>query len=282
MVAETSPASVAAPAPEPKLDALPADSTATAVAENVAEAAKPTHPKKSLKFLGLEVSASERTAKRAFVGATTFLVVINGLGLPFILPKLRRYLGAPYVPMKRAAVEVLFDRVLPTWAASRRIARGSTAAGSGPLAGLRLVDFGSGDGRIVAAAASRGMHAVGFELNPYLWFWSRLRTRRLMPSLNTTPSSGSLQLRWANAWTADLRNVDVVTVYGRPGDGLMERTAEKCEKELPPHAAVISHFFDIPGWERLLVQDVEGLKLYDLSLLKRGPTSASQSAARTE
>ena len=27
--------------------------------------------------------------------------------LPFALPKLRRFLGAPYVPMKRSAVEVL-------------------------------------------------------------------------------------------------------------------------------------------------------------------------------
>ena len=34
------------------------------------------------------------------------------------------------------------------------------------LQGLRLVDFGSGDGRIVAAAASKGMVATGYELNP--------------------------------------------------------------------------------------------------------------------
>ena len=36
----------------------------------------------------------------------------------------------------------------------------------GPLTGLRLVDFGSGDGRIVAWAAKKGMHATGYELNP--------------------------------------------------------------------------------------------------------------------
>jgi 2-polyprenyl-3-methyl-5-hydroxy-6-metoxy-1,4-benzoquinol methylase len=31
---------------------------------------------------------------------------------------------------------------------------------------LRLVDFGSGDGRIVQMAAEKGMRATGYELNP--------------------------------------------------------------------------------------------------------------------
>ena len=44
-----------------------------------------------------------------------------------------------------------------------------------------------------------------------------------------------------------LSKVDVVTIYGRPGDGLMEKAAAKCEAELPPKAVVISHFFDVPG-----------------------------------
>ena len=68
--------------------------------------------------------------------------------------------------MKRRYVNVLFDRVLPSWASNR----GEPGL---PLKGLRLVDFGSGDGRLVKAAASRGMSAVGYELNPYLVCWSR-------------------------------------------------------------------------------------------------------------
>lgn len=208
---------------------------------------------KSTSFLGVQLSASEKTARRALIGGSAFLLLLNGLGLPFMLPKLRAFLGAPFVPMKRNVVQVLFDRVLPSWAAARHSS----------LHGLRLVDFGSGDGRLVHAAAVRGMHAVGYEVNPYLVWWSRLRTRQRF--LTGAAHGGSAEIRWANAWTADLRQVDVVTLYGRPGDGLMERAAAKCEAELPAHAAVVSHFFDIPGWERLLVQDVQGLKLYDLS-----------------
>eukprot|EP00931_Biecheleriopsis_adriatica_P024084 TRINITY_DN15094_c0_g1_i1.p1 TRINITY_DN15094_c0_g1~~TRINITY_DN15094_c0_g1_i1.p1 ORF type:complete len:288 (+),score=51.98 TRINITY_DN15094_c0_g1_i1:68-865(+) len=226
---------------------------------------------KRINLLGFQVEASESKAKKALVGATAFLVVMNGLGLPFVLPKMRRFLGAPYVPMKRHVVQVLFDRVLPTWAASRQAAGASSGAGS--LTGLRLVDFGSGDGRIVAAAAASGMHAVGYELNPYLYFWSQLRSRSTIAS---APGSG--ELRWANAWSADLRDVDIVTVYGRPGDAFMEQTAVKLEQELPSHAAVVSHFFDIPGWERFLVQDVEGLKVYDLSLRSLRPGAAETSS----
>lgn len=213
---------------------------------------------KQINFLGMQFSATERSARRALIGASAFLLVLNGLGLPFMLPKLRAFLGAPYVPMKRQVVNVLFDRVLPAWATER---------GSASLCGLRLVDFGSGDGRIVATAALRGMQAVGYEVNPYLVWWSRFRSRRALAQ-----APGSAEFRWANAWSADLRHVDVVTLYGRPGDGLMERAAAKCEAELPPNAAVVSHFFHIPGWERLLVQDVNGLKLYDLS--RRAPAAA--------
>merc|ERR1719291_489115 len=117
------------------------------------------------------------------------------------------------------------------------------------------------------------MQAIGYELNPYLVWWSRLLTRR---RLIGAPGSG--EIRWANAWSADLSQTDVVTVYGRPGDGLMEKAAAKCEAELPPHAVVVSHYFDIPGWERLLVQDVQGLKLYDLSR-RSAVTAASLRAA---
>ncbi|CAK9104696.1 unnamed protein product [Durusdinium trenchii] len=209
--------------------------------------------KKKLNVLGFQVQIAEHKIKKVLLGATSFFVIFNALTLPFAIPKLRRFLGAPYVPMKRRAVEALFEQVLPAWAATRNAGSASTAKGvsgaSGSrlqgLQGLRLVDFGSGDGRIVAAAASKGMVATGYELNPYLVLWSRLRNWR---RLRSAPGSGSLL--WANAWSANLRDVDVVTVYGRPGDNFMELTAKKLDKELPPHAAVVSHFFDVPGWER--------------------------------
>eukprot|EP00435_Cladocopium_sp_Y103_P047658 s353_g14.t1 len=60
----------------------------------------------------------------------------------------------------------------------------------------------------------------------YLVLWSRLRCWR---SFRRAPGQG--ELRWANAWSADLKDVDVVTVYGRPGDSFMQLAAEKMDQE---------------------------------------------------
>lgn len=250
--AASAPAAAAAP---PAPEAVP-PATQT---EEVVPATLDEPKKKKISILGFQISATEKGAKKALLGAGTLLLVVNGIGLPFILPKLKPFLGAPYVPMKRNVVDVLFDRVLPTWALSR-VGGASTGSSALPLSGLRLVDFGSGDGRLVAAAATHGMEATGYELNPYLVALSRLRNRGTFAS---APGAG--QILWANAWTADLRHVDVVTLYGRPGDGLMERAAAKCAAELPSSAVVVSHFFAMPGWERMLVADIDGLKLYDMS-----------------
>ena len=63
----------------------------------------------------------------------------------------------PYDPSSFSPFQALFEEVLPRWAASRGV----------PLRGLRLVDFGSGDGRLLQKAAQRGMRATGYELNPW-------------------------------------------------------------------------------------------------------------------
>ena len=45
--------------------------------------------------------------------------------------------------------------------------------------GSRIVDIGSGDGRIVHLAAQQGYLAHGIELNPWLVLYSRYRSLRL-------------------------------------------------------------------------------------------------------
>ena len=40
-----------------------------------------------------------------------------------------------------------------------------------------LVDLGSGDGRVLTAAAKRGIRSVGYELNPFLYWYSKLKLR---------------------------------------------------------------------------------------------------------
>jgi hypothetical protein len=70
--------------------------------------------------------------------------------------------GAPYVPTKRGGIDELFSLV---------------KLGPNDI----IVDLGSGDGRVLAAASKRGINSVGYELNPFLALISRFTLRRLRP-----------------------------------------------------------------------------------------------------
>jgi cyclopropane fatty-acyl-phospholipid synthase-like methyltransferase len=106
--------------------------------------------------------------------------------------------------------------------------------------GDRLVDIGSGDGRLVIEAARQGAVASGFELNPILVWWSRRKIRAV--HLET-----KAQISWKDFWHQDFSSFDVVTVYGIGHImGLLEK---KLLRELRPGARVVSNSFPFPTWE---------------------------------
>lgn len=86
------------------------------------------------------------------------------------------FIGAPYVPTRRQDVERLFD-LLPIGA------------------GERLVDLGSGDGRLQLAAARRGIASTGYELSAPLVLVSLWRLRRWRSLAD---------VRFANFWKEPL------------------------------------------------------------------------------
>lgn len=69
------------------------------------------------------------------------------------------FFGPPYLPTMRRNIDSAFDLL--------ELKPGQT-----------LLDLGSGDGRVLIAAARRGINAVGIELSPVLFVLSWLRTRR--------------------------------------------------------------------------------------------------------
>ncbi|XP_047272669.1 ATP synthase subunit C lysine N-methyltransferase isoform X1 [Homo sapiens] len=89
------------------------------------------------------------------VGGT--LVAVYAVATPFVTPALRK-VCLPFVPATTKQIENVVKML--------RCRRGS------------LVDIGSGDGRIVIAAAKKGFTAVGYELNPWLVWYSRYRAWR--------------------------------------------------------------------------------------------------------
>ena len=114
-------------------------------------------------------------------------------------------------------------------------------------------ELGSGDGRVVRAAATHGARAIGIEQSLVLVIWSRLITRMyyvaagLVPARATTRVAATTpQFIHANFLKVDLSGADTVFCYLLPG--LMARLKEKLEKELKPGARVISYAFKMPGW----------------------------------
>ena len=144
----------------------------------------------------------------------------------------------------------------------KAVGREVATVDSGVLRGLRLVDMGSGDGRVVLAGAAHGMTAVGWELNPVLVAASRVAAlqaiaRRAVVSAASTDGDGnkdlgSARFRTTNFWdaSASLVDADVVTIYGLPE--LIERLQQKLLAELKPGAIVVSHRFAVTDWRPLI------------------------------
>jgi SAM-dependent methyltransferase len=103
-----------------------------------------------------------------------------------------------------------------------------------------VYDLGSGDGRIlIAAARDRGARGVGLEIDPALVAQSIERARRL-------GLADRLSFRQQDLFEADLSPATVVTLYLSPD--LNRRLRPKLLSELRPGARIVSHSFDMGDW----------------------------------
>jgi len=82
------------------------------------------------------------------------------LGLILLIPTAyAAKIGAPYAPTRGRAIAKAFDQV-------------------GVGQGDKVVDLGTGDGKVLLAAAQRQAQAIGFELSPIMWIIAYLRCLR--------------------------------------------------------------------------------------------------------
>jgi SAM-dependent methyltransferase len=116
-------------------------------------------------------------------------------------------------------------------------------AGMLDLAGVAdtdlVYDLGSGDGRIVIAAARRGARAVGIELEPSLVAESRA-------AADTAGVAARVEFRQADIFDTDMRGATVVTLY--LGRMLNERLRPVFLRDLRPGSRVVSQAFDMGDW----------------------------------
>ena len=126
-------------------------------------------------------------------------------------------LGAPYLPTLNTQVEAALDLI--------NLQRGQT-----------LIELGSGDGKVLIAAAKRGIKSVGYELNPILVIVSILRTRKFRKDI---------KIVWGNFWAKDWPQADGVFVF------LITRYMRKLDKRLIVYKhkpiKLVSFAFKVPG-----------------------------------
>ncbi|MCX7213702.1 MAG: methyltransferase domain-containing protein [Burkholderiales bacterium] len=103
----------------------------------------------------------------------------------------------------------------------------------------RLLDLGSGDGRIVITAARRfGTVGLGIEIDPTLVELSRR---------NASRQGVAQQARFivADLLTADLSRFNVITMYLLPDVNLLLRSKLR---SLPAGTRIVSHDWDMGNW----------------------------------
>lgn len=145
---------------------------------------------------------------------------------PYVMKTTKK--GAPFVPLEPEVVEEVMK-----------------------LAQIKkddvFYDLGSGDGRLVLAAALRGAkEAYGIEIDALRVFYSQLWLK-VMHCQNA-------KILKQDIFKTDLSKATVVTLY------LLQETndklAEKLKRELPKGTRIVSIAFSLPNWEPTKVSPI--------------------------
>lgn len=103
--------------------------------------------------------------------------------------------------------------------------------------GDTVIDLGSGDGRIVIAAARRGARAIGIEYNPELVAYARRAAER---------EGVRAEFLHGDIFQSDFSNATVVTMFLTPD--LILKLRPKL-LSLKPGTRIVSNTFRAVGWE---------------------------------
>jgi len=156
--------------------------------------------------------------------AAAVVLLILALVLPVLF-------GPPYLPTLKPNMETALDLL--------DLKKGQT-----------LLDLGSGDGRVLLAAAQRGYNAVGIELSPVLVLVTRIRTFRYRKQVTVL---------WGNYFQREWPQADAIFGF------IIPYQMEKMDKHIAAwHTKPVrlaSFAFTIPGREP--VTEKNGVYLYE-------------------
>lgn len=141
------------------------------------------------------------------------------------------FIGPPYLPTLRRQTEVALDLL--------DLKPGET-----------MLELGSGDGRVMLAAAKRGWNVVGIELNPFLVLISLLVTWRYRDRV---------RIVWGGYFSKEWPEVQGIFAF------MLPRYMPKLDKHITKHykrpVRLASFAFKVPGREAAAAR--EGIFLYE-------------------
>ncbi|XP_072273470.1 adenine nucleotide translocase lysine N-methyltransferase [Pyxicephalus adspersus] len=134
----------------------------------------------------------------------------------------------------------------------------------------KMVDLGSGDGRIVLEAAKRGFSpTVGYELNPWLvrlsnfYAWRSGYHRRVS------------YLR-EDLWKVKLHDCKNISIFLAPS--VLTLLENKMLNELPDDARVVTGRFPLPTWKpnTIIGEGIDRAWAYDVRTVRQAATANQQ------
>lgn len=139
--------------------------------------------------------------------------------------------GAPYLPTKKRQIQSALDLL--------ELKKGET-----------LLELGCGDGRVLRAAANRGIKAIGYEINPLLFVIAKIVNYRY---------KNNVTVKLQNYWNAELPKVDGIYVF------LLEKFMVKLDKKIQnsklPPIKLASYAFKISN--KKIQKSRDGVFLYE-------------------
>ena len=140
----------------------------------------------------------------------------------------------PYVPTPAAVVDAMLDM-----------------AEVGPAD--YLIDLGSGDGRIVIAAARRGAQGLGVDIDP-------ARVAEAVNAARFAGVEGRAVFRRQDLFAAPIREASVIAIYLLPDVNL--RLRPRLLTELRPGTRIVSHAFAMGDWRPDAHREIDGRNAY--------------------
>jgi SAM-dependent methyltransferase len=128
------------------------------------------------------------------------------------------------------------SRSLAPWIPSKTAMAAQALEYLHPAPGLRFVDLGCGDGRMVFFANRKyGLKATGYEYSILPYVAAKLRQLK--------HSSKDITIAFKDLYTVPLGDFDIIYVYGLATGPFQDKLAPKIEHEVRPGTYVISYNF---------------------------------------